>query len=325
MKKDGMENSFTSLVRAYELSCINHEDIIETVQKLSEACVLSVLRKLYSVSGQEVMAELRYGILHDIDSFGKIHRINKCCSYSIDIPDNCREDKMTCEYIDETLIDLLRVPISDGYDLVNDAVVGILEETEKVRRRDGKLNEGFLEKSYTEHRLKNKVHIKNENSANGYETVETTPLKEVYKMIRRSACNLPAVQYSENKYVYMDDVTVDGEIKEAYFRPVSEYKSIACGEIDIAEMPNRYDTQVRQKMIILEKADDIDDIVKSLDLSERQFLVLKYRLDGYGYKAIATATGIDKNNVLRVCKQIRKKAIDYGAVSEIGFCRLQCG
>jgi hypothetical protein len=64
-------------------------------------------------------------------------------------------------------------------------MVALLDESEKADRT----REKFLENTYEVRRLKKKVRIKSADSVNGWETVETSPIKEVYKAVRREIAN----------------------------------------------------------------------------------------------------------------------------------------
>ena len=59
-------------------------------------------------------------------------------------------------------------------------------------------------------------------------------------------------------------------------------------------------------------AADYDTILAHLNLTVRQAEVLRLRMQGRGFKAIATYLGVDVSNVKRTVKQIQKKAREIG-------------
>ena len=63
-------------------------------------------------------------------------------------------------------------------------------------------------------------------------------------------------------------------------------------------------------------AADYDTILAHLDLTVRQAEVLRLRMQGRGFKAIATYLGVDVANVKRTVKQIQKKARGIGLTPE---------
>ena len=95
-------------------------------------------------------------------------------------------------------------------DLVHTASATLINQT----KQHGNIVE-FMESPYKERRLKKKVWIKKADSVNGWETVETTPIQEVYKSVRREIENSRAMSTdARNGYTYLEEIAQDGETGE---------------------------------------------------------------------------------------------------------------
>ena len=201
--------------------------------------------------------------------------------------------------------------LADGLDLVNDAVVAILDEVQKQREREpGQLVD--LERVYTVRRLKRKVWIKEADSKGGYEVVETSPIREVYKAIRRAIANSRAVQADpRNGYSYLEDFATDenGETVELY-RRLPKYADLGGAVRDFNGGETGY-------TVDRETVDKYDEILAALNLSERQRAILQYRMQGYGYQAIATKLGIKKQGVLIQMQRVQEKAAAIGFTPDL--------
>lgn len=198
--------------------------------------------------------------------------------------------------------------LGDGLDLVNDAALAILEETAKQADRDpGQPVD--LERVYTVRRLNRKVWIKTAETVNGWETVETTPIQEVYKAVRRSIDNSRSVQTDpRNGYTYLEDLAIDPESgdQSAIYRRLPKYTDLGGHVCDFNGKETVATTADR------ETVETTDRLVAAMRLTDREMSVLKYRLAGYGYKAIATALGLTVDNAKRCGRRIRDKATAAG-------------
>lgn len=222
---------------------------------------------------------------------------------------------------------LCRGSLGDGLDLVNDAVVCILAETEKARERaGGALPAAFMEHPYNVRRLKRKVWIKTENSVGGWETVDTTPIQEVYKAVRRSVQSSRHVQTDpRNGYTYIADLAIDPETGDGstIYRRLAKYADMGSdGTTEraagyIPGQPAGLDGRPTDYSADIETVETIDKRVAAMTLTDRETTVLKYRLSGYGYKAIATAMGITIDNAKRCGRRIREKATAAGLTPSI--------
>ncbi len=268
------KGAFSELLRAYEKSAITDrtgEDTAQAVTNLAKACVNSVLKKLYDVSCQPVIRELRKDVYRD----------TTCLDYG----------KMSV--------------LGDGYDLVQTAAIAILSETERAEH-DGNLSVGFMEKPYEIRRLKRQVRIAASDSVNGFETVNITPIQAVYKAIRREVASNRSVQTASFKYCYIDDVIMcdDEEVESGYIR-LPKYSNLA-GEVTDFNGAVQFVTADSQSVNLFE------DMVATLNLSKRQVVIYNYRMQGYGYRAIATALGVSHNAVINQVKKIQEKIAKSG-------------
>lgn len=197
---------------------------------------------------------------------------------------------------------LTQQTLGDGLDLVNTAIVSLLDECTKVDTT----TENFLETVYTVRKLKKKVWIKVEDSVNGWETVDTSPIREVYKAVRREVANNRSLNIDpSNGYMYLEDLATDEESNEetTIYRRLSKFSDLAGNVTD-------YNGAVTFETVDSASADKYENMVDALELTARQAKVLELRMSGYGYDAIATYLGIHKQSVKNVLENIQKKAIE---------------
>ena len=189
---------------------------------------------------------------------------------------------------------LCRETLSDAIDLQQTAVVALLEQATD----HANAGENWLDVPYTVRRLSRKVYIQASDSAS-YADVETTPIQEVYRAVRRQIADSRAVQTDpRNGYTYVELPTAD-EVDTIY------YRSGRYADIGGYDSINNYTAD-------FQTVTDIESIIDRLNLVDRQITVLNLRVRGYGKKAIATYTGIDPANVKRTLKQIQTKCKNVG-------------
>lgn len=183
--------------------------------------------------------------------------------------------------------------LSDGIDLVQTAALAILEQA-----ADHATGAEWLDKPYSVRRLSRRVYIRLEDSA-AYRDEQTTPIQEVYKAVRRAVQESRAVQTDpRNGYTYIDGLTPDG-LETIYFR-MGKYADIG------GEDCNGHYTADRQTV------EDYAATVERLNLTDRQAEVLRLRMQGKGYKAIATYLGVTQRAIAKTVEQIQKKAVAIG-------------
>lgn len=204
---------------------------------------------------------------------------------------------------------LVNVPFGDGLDLVNTAVVAILEQLP--------LCYADLEEPYTVRRINKHVVIQDSNSAK-YEETETTGIQEVYRAVRRAIADSRAVATDpRSKYCYIEDLATDpetGATEQIYLR-LGKFADLGGYETDINGNPIGNYTADRQT------ADDMDSLIAKLNLTDRQAVILKLRLQGYGEKAIASYLGVSKTAVQKHMRAMQEKAKKSGLKNENSSCK----
>lgn len=201
--------------------------------------------------------------------------------------------------------------LSDGIDLIQTAAVALLEQA--ADHADGP---GWLDKPYTVRRLSRKVYIKETDSA-AYRDDTTTPAQEVYRAVRRAVQESRAVQTDpRNGYTYIEDLTADG-LDVIYYR-LQKYADLG-GYAHNGQAGDRlpgspagfvqgggHYTADRQTVM------DYNAIMAKLNLTDRQAEVLRLRMQGKGYKAIATYLGVTQRAIAKTVEQVQKKAVAIG-------------
>lgn len=197
---------------------------------------------------------------------------------------------------------LTQQTLGDGLDLVNTAIVSLLDECTKVDTTTG----NFLETVYTVRKLKKKVWIKVSDSVNGWETVETSPIREVYKAVRREVANNRSLNIDpSNGYLYLEDLAKDEESNEeaTVYRRLNKYTDLAGNVTD-------FNGAVKFETVDSGSVADYDKMTEALELTARQAQVLQLRRSGYGCVAIGTYLGVKEESVRSVLQTIQKKAVE---------------
>lgn len=208
---------------------------------------------------------------------------------------------------------LLEHICGEGIDLVHDAVVAIMSETIKVFDRcfDDIVNDfecRWMEQIYTVRELKKKVKIKEEDSVNGWQTVETTPVQEAYKSVRRCVETSRAkLNDPRNGYIYLEELATDPESDavDIIYKRFGKYADLGGYAVDSNGRETLYSGEEYT-------AEELERISEKLNLSAVQTKILKYRLRGCGYGSIATRLGVSEGSVYNHIKAIRKKALAIG-------------
>lgn len=197
---------------------------------------------------------------------------------------------------------LTQQTLGDGLDLVNTAIVSLLDECTKVDTTTG----NFLETVYTVRKLKKKVWIKIADSVNGWETVETSPIREVYKAVRREVANNRSLNIDpSNGYLYLEDLAKDEESNEetTVYRRLNKYTDLAGNVTD-------FNGAVKFETVDGGSVADYDKMTEALELTARQAQVLQLRMSGYGCVAIGTYLGVKEESVRSVLQTIQKKTVE---------------
>ena len=307
-------NPFVELLRQYEQQATTRtpqteKDYTTALLNLATATAYSVLKKCIETSQNQTLVQVKRDIAKDTALLQRIeyaqanayeYRYNKDGERVLTVKD---KDLHTA------LSKLCAETLGEGIDLVHDAVITIMTETDKAKdRNNGTLAPNFMEQPYQVRRLKRKVWIKVEESVNGWETVTTTAIQETYKAVRRAVEQSRAVRTdAKNGYTYLSDLAKDEEsgTEETIYRRLPKYADIGGTVRDFNGKETAYTADEQT-------ANDMDALVAKLNLSKQQADILKLRLSGYGYKAIATYFGVRPDSITKQIKRIREKAILIG-------------
>lgn len=288
----------------------NSEKFTAVATDLATAVAFSVLRKCLDPQAKSgkpsnsgcnpQLDEVKRSIYRDTNTLKNIDYSCKKAFITVYNEDGDRQTKTADSDYRYAYNKLTQQTLGDGLDLVNTAIVSLLDECTKVDTTA----ENFLETVYTVRRLKKKVWIKVEDSVNGWETVETSPIREVYKAVRREVANNRSLNIDpSNGYMYLEDLTVDGESNEetVIYRRLNKYSDLAGNVTD-------FNGAVKFETVDSASVTDYDTMVEKLELTTRQAQILQLRMSGYGYIAIATYLGVNEKSVRDVLKTVQKKA-----------------
>jgi hypothetical protein len=309
--------TFADLLHNYEVATRNKETnptaYANTLQELATACTYSVLKKLSSVRGKvdegkkakgdsgHIFRTMRNELTADLYNLKDLdYAVNNSTRMTFD-KDGDYVQEVTDRHLWDAIPTLLDNVLNDGLDLVNTAICAIMDETEKAKD----LTANFMETPYTTRRLKKKVYIQSIDSVGGWEEVETTPIQEVYKAIRREVQASRQIQ-ATSKYTYLAEVVKDTET-EVYKR-LPKYSGLAY-EINTDGTRTSFDGIITADETTTK---DTEVLIEKLNLTDRQVTILNLRLSGKGYKAIGTYLGIRSDSVRDTMESIQKKAVKIG-------------
>lgn len=291
--------TFADAVKSYNDDPAN----VDALTTVATAVTYAVLKKVINTTSNPTLQTIRKELTRDR---ADLDRLAWATDNATRLAFNESGD-LVVEVVDQRLVDasakLAGLPLGDGLDLVNDAVVALLEQTAAQRERDPGLPVD-LEREYTTRRLKRRVYIKSAESVGAWEEVTTTPIQEVYKAVRRSIDASRAAQTDpRNGYTYLEDIATDSESGEqaTIYRRLPKYADIGGRVCDL----NGKETVATSAAAV--DVEETDRIVAALKLTDRQATILAYRQKGYGYKAIATAMGVSDSAVKGQLAEIRRK------------------
>lgn len=310
--------NFTDLLRQYEKEYNNDKTSVafsKVLDELATAVAYSVIKKCLdpqrkgrkdgqvSNSGCNTqLDEVKRSIYRDKNTLANIDYSCKQAFTTVYNEDGDRQTKTKDSDYRYAYNKLSQQTLGDGLDLVHIAMVALLDESEKADRT----RENFLENTYNVRRLKKKVWIKSADSVNGWESVETSPIREVYKAVRREVANSRSLNIDpSNGYLYLEDLATDEESNEetTIYRRLNKFSDLAGNVTD-------YNGAVTFETVDSASVDKYENMVDALELTARQAKVLELRMGGYGCVAIGTYLGVKEESVMSVLKTIQKKAID---------------
>lgn len=288
----------------------NSEKFTAVATDLATAVAFSVLRKCLDPQAKSgkpsdsgcnpQLDEVKRSIYRDTNTLKNIDYSCKKAFVTVYNEDGDRQTKTADRDYRYAYNKLTQQTLGDGLDLVNTAIVSLLDECTKVDTT----TDNFLETVYTVRRLKKKVWIKVEDSVNGWETVETSPIREVYKAVRREVANNRSLNIDpSNGYMYLEDLARDEESNEetTIYRRLNKFSDLAGNVTD-------FNGAVKFETVDSASVTDYDTMVEKLELTTRQAQILQLRMSGYGYIAIATYLGVNEKSVRDVLKTVQKKA-----------------
>lgn len=310
--------NFTDLLRQYEKEYNNDKTSVafsKVLDELATAVAYSVIKKCLdpqrkgrkdgqvSNSGCNTqLDEVKRSIYRDKNTLANIDYSCTQAFTTVYNEDGDRQTKTKDSDYRYAYNKLSQQTLGDGLDLVHVAMVALLDESEKADRTI----ENFLENTYEVRRLKKKVWIKSADSINGWETVETSPIREVYKAVRREVANSRSLNIDpSNGYLYLEDLATDEESSEetTIYRRLNKFSDLAGNVTD-------YNGAVTFETVDSASVDKYENMVDALELTARQAKVLELRMGGYGCVAIGTYLGVKEESVMSVLKTIQKKAIE---------------
>ena len=270
---------------------------------LAKMVAYSVIKKCLSTGYNSTLEQLRRELGRDLHELDTLHHASMN-AYTATVTADGDYKRVKVDPGCAVALDrLASVQLGDGIDFVNVAVVAILEETAKQAEREPGTAVD-LTRPYFVRRLSRKIWIKTEQSVNGWEEVETTPIREIYKAVRRYVMESRAgATDPRNGYSYLDETTTDpvtGEETTIYKR-LPKYADLGGYAVDFNGACTLYSVE-------RETVDRYESMVASLNLTAKQAQILSLKQSGYGNKAIATYMGISENSVKGACTEIKRKA-----------------
>ncbi|MBP5462538.1 MAG: hypothetical protein J6Y20_10465, partial [Lachnospiraceae bacterium] len=198
------------------------------IYDLATATVFAVTKKIVTASGDKTVTNIRRDLATDLSVADRLENALNGATNLKFKKNGSAKVTVVDPALNKATNDLINHIISDGMDLVHDAVVEILEQTAEQKKRDPDLPTD-LERPFPIRRRKRKVVIKDDYAVGAWETVVTTPIQEVYKAVRRSIMDSRAVQTASLKYCYIDDISTDpdGNTTDRIYRRLDKYSDLA--------------------------------------------------------------------------------------------------
>ena len=270
-------------------------------------------RQTVSASGlSPAMVDLRRGIAADRALLDGTRRTVNAATAIVYNADGDAVRTVVDADADRAAAALVSQCLTDGIDLVQTAALALWEQS-----AEHAAGTGWLDTPYTVRRLSRRVYIQLDESA-AYRETETTPIQEAFRAVRRAVENSRAVQTDpKSGYMYLDELTEDG--LDTIYRRLGRYADVGGYAVnghvsDMAGTPAGYGTGDGLCTADAETARTMAELVTALNLTAKQARVLKYRLQGYGYKAIATACGVSDKAIKKTVAQIQRRAGEIGLV-----------
>ena len=301
--KSGIDAIMTKWENVYSASVIDHADneteLYNAGQALAMACVYSVLKKLLNVSpDRRNIAAMRV----DVAKHSRIDAAMDVLNDNITIEYDKNGDytsKTIDGETDKAIIKFLHQCDGDGVDLIGDAWIAILEESNK----EDYFSSGWMTRPYKTRKLKYKVYTKSGNKTAEWQTEETTHIQQIFKAIRRSIEAQRAIKSASEKYIYLDRIETDAET-ETEVKVYDRYNALDIGS-ETCDCAAVYTADA-------ETVYSIDNAIGKMNLTKRQAEVLALALKGKGDTEIADLLHVKKQTIRDIKNAIATKAIAAG-------------
>lgn len=303
------KEEYKRLLRNYERQVITPTDHGEALQALSTAVAYAVLKKCIQVSCNNTLIKKRRELATGIANIKNLKYAAEN-AYVIRYDSNGEKKRIIDRSLSEAMKNPCKETLGDGIDIVNTAAIAIMSETEKIDPSERTL--GYLERPYKIRKLKRRVWIKKEDSIGGWDTIETTPIQQVYRAVRRYITDSGAIRAASHVYTYLEDISRDGATGalETIYRRLGKYADLGGYTTDIySDCIPGYNSNGRSDIYTADEttAGEVDALIENLNLSKQQVQIVQLELRGYGLKAIATYLGVDYRNVYNQLRRIRAK------------------
>lgn len=315
---------FAAMLRAYETAAATGADTAAPLYTLAAACALSVLRKCIDPQRQTAtqrqtisnsglspaLSAVRRDIVADLAYLEKLTAAHNAAYVLRYNADGDMVQEVADKAAEKAAAALQGETLGDGLDLVNAAAVAILEQTADHMTAAP----GWMETPYTLRRIRRRVLVRADDTA-AWEEVETTPIREVYRAIRREVQNSRAMQTDpRNGYSYIEDTAADPDSNatETIYRRLHKWADLGG-----YTMTGHYDehgnaSRGGQYTTTAAAFTDYSATLAALNLTERQATIIRLRMSGCGYQAIATHLGIREDNVRLTLRRLREKCEKVG-------------
>lgn len=330
--------TFDSLKRDFEKAFASGGDYTTEIQTLADAIANSVMAKVNDpqrkTAGRNVKAssqkggvsdngfnpaivELMRGLKSDRAALkGLRDASNSATDWTID-SDGDIKIEVVDKQADENAKRLERETLSDGVDMSQEAITALLELATKYAG-----SENWLDGKITVRKLKKRVYTSFDEKPE-YISVESTPIQEVFKAVRRKVSDSSSVKANLSEYSYVSEFTAD-EMDEIYFRlgKCMDIAGYACDTTsgNIPGGPDGYGYGLKTCTAAgKQTVKKLARMVSDLNLTVRQQYVLKYRMQGLSIQSIAELLEIDIAHTRRTLRQIMGKWIDAGYRTPYGW------
>lgn len=311
-EKVNTESHFDMAKRAFENAYASGADYSAELENLATAIARSVLNKVIdpqrktaaeksavSNSGiNHTLDELKRGMYFDGENLKNIRHwsnMDSVASYDSNGDMHLDRDKDA----DNGIAALIDYTITDGYDLVQTAVMALLEMAAEHADNGGE----WLDEPYIVSRLSKRVYIR-ETDSKAYKDVETTPIQECYRAVRRAVASSRAVQTDpRSAYTYISIDAYEPEQLEQIFIRAGKWEDI--GSLDCHGL---YTGDIETYRVNRRA----EELVEKMNLTARELQILKLRMRGYGARAIATYLGTSHGSIERSIKRIQGIAREFG-------------